>query len=68
MRRQLILILPILAAVLSSLAFVVANLVIAQNVTGNETMMMTNMTNTTFGGNMAGDMSNASSMMMTNSS
>jgi hypothetical protein len=68
MRRQLILILPILAAVLSSLSFVLENLVIAQNVTGNETMMMTNMTNTTMGGNMAGDMSNTSSMMMTNSS
>jgi hypothetical protein len=68
MRRQLILILPILAAELSSLEFLEANLVFAQNVTGNETMMMTNMTNTTMGGNMAGDMSNASSMMMTNSS
>jgi hypothetical protein len=59
MRRQLLLILPILAAVLSSLAFVVANLVSAQNMTGNETMMMTNTTNATMGGNMTRNMSNA---------
>jgi hypothetical protein len=68
MRGELLLILPILAAIISGLTFGAVNSVMAQNMTGNETLMMTNMTNATMGGNVIGEMSNAASMMMTNSS
>jgi hypothetical protein len=54
MRRELLLVLPILAAVLSVLPLGSLNSVAAQNMTGNESMMTTNMTNATMGGNVTG--------------
>jgi hypothetical protein len=68
MRTQLVLIIPLLAAMVSVLAVVGLNSVNAQmNIPESN---MTSGTNATMGGNMteAGNMTNASSPMMTNSS
>ena len=69
MRTQLVLIIPLLAAIVSVLAVVGLNSVNAQDMSIPETNM-TSATNATMGGNMTGtgNMTNASSPMMTNSS
>lgn len=51
MRREILLILPILATMLSVLAFGGLNSVTAKDMSGNETTMMSNITNATMGGN-----------------
>ena len=69
MRTQLVLIIPLLAAMVSVLAIVGLNSVNAQNMSIPESNM-TSGTNTTMDGNMtgAGNMTNSSTPMMTNSS
>jgi hypothetical protein len=69
MRTQLVLIIPLLAAMVSVLAVVGLNSVNAQSMSIPESNM-TSGTNATMCGNMtgAGNMTNASSPMMTNSS
>ena len=69
MKKQIALILPIVAA----LSILALNSVAAQNVSTPETNMSSagsNMTNTTMGGNTTGtgNMTNSSAPMMTNSS
>ena len=68
MRKQLVLIIPILAVMLSMLA-IGLNSANAQNMSTPETNM-TGGSNATIGGNMtsAGNMTNESTSMMTNSS
>jgi hypothetical protein len=69
MRTQLVLIIPLLAAMVSVLAVVGLNSVNAQSMSIPESNM-TSGTNATIGGNMtgAGNMTNESTSMMTNSS
>jgi len=69
MRKQLVLIIPILAAMIGMFAIVGLNSVNAQNMSTPETNM-TSMSNATMGGNMTGseNMTNSSSPMMSNSS
>jgi hypothetical protein len=70
MRKQLVLIIPILAAVIGMFAIVGLNSVYAQNMSTPETNI-TNMSNATMGGNMTiglENMTNSSSPMMSNSS
>jgi hypothetical protein len=69
MRTQLVLIIPLLAAMASVFAVVGLNSVLAQSISIPESNM-TSGTNATMCGNMtgAGNMTNASSPMMTNSS
>ena len=68
MRKQLVLIIPLLAAMIGMFAIVGLNSVNAQNVSAPETNMTGG--NATMGGNMTGseNMTNSSSPMMTNSS
>jgi hypothetical protein len=68
MRRQVVLILPVLVAVVS--LFAAIGVSSAQSMMGNETgSNMTSMSNATTGGNMTGleNMTNSSSPMMSNS-
>jgi hypothetical protein len=69
MRKQLVLVIPLLAAMIGMFAIVGLNSVNAQNMSTPETNM-TSMTNATVGGNMTGseNMTNTSSPMMSNSS
>ena len=66
MRKQLVLIIPILAAMLGMLAIVGLNSVNAQNMSTPETNM-TSMSNSTMGDDMTGseNITNSSSPMMT---
>jgi len=72
MRRQVVFILPVLAAVVSLLAAIGISSANAQTMMGNETgtnmTSATNMTNTTMGGTMTGleNMTNSSSPMVSN--
>ena len=72
MRRQVVFILTVLAAVLSLLAAIDISSANAQTMMGNETgtnmTSATNMTNTTMGGTMTGleNMTNSSSPMVSN--
>lgn len=69
MRRQVVFILPVLAAVISLFAAIGISSANAQTMMGNETgTNMTNMSNATMGGNMTGleNMTNSSSPMMAN--
>lgn len=72
MITKTLVILPILAALISGLAFFSLNPITAQNMSTPETNMTagTNMTNATMGGNVTGaiNMTNASAPTMTNSS
>lgn len=71
MRRQIVLIIPLLAAMVSVLAIVGLNSVNAQNMSIPETNMTagSDMTNATMGGNLTGsaNMTNSSTQMMSNS-
>jgi hypothetical protein len=69
MKKQLVLVIPLLAAMIGMFAIVGLNTVNAQNMSTPETNM-TSMSNSTMGGNMTGseNMTNSSSPMMTNSS
>ena len=67
MRKQLVLIVPILAAMIGMIATVGLNTANAQNMSTPETNM-TSMSNSTMGEDMTGNMTNSSSPMMTNSS
>ena len=70
MRRQVVFILPVLAAVVSLFAAIDVSLANAQSMMGNETgSNMTSISNATMGGNMTGleNMTNSSSPMMSNS-
>jgi len=69
MRTQLVLIVPLLAAIVSVVAVAGLNSINAQNMSIPESNM-TSLTNATIGGNMTGieNMTNASSPMMANSS
>ena len=67
MRTQLVLIIPILAAMIGMIAIVGLNSANAQNMSTPENNM-TGMSNSTMGGYMTGNMTNSSSPMMTNSS
>jgi hypothetical protein len=70
MRRQVVLILPVLVAVVSLFAAIGVSSANAQSMMGNETgSNMTSMSNVTTGGNMTGleNMTNSSSPMMSNS-
>ena len=69
MKKQSVLIIPLLAAVIGMFAIVGLNSVNAQNMSTPETNM-TSMSNATMGGNMTGseNMTNSSSPMMSNSS
>ena len=72
MRRQVVFILPVLAAVVSLFAAIGISSANAQTMMGNETgtnmTSATNMTNTTMGGTMTGleNMTNSSSPMVSN--
>ena len=67
MKKQLVLIIPLIAAMLGMFAIVGLNSVNAQNMSTPETNMTGG--NATMGGNMTeGNMTNSSSPMMTNSS
>ena len=72
MRRQLVLILPVLAAVVSLFAAIGVSSANAQTMMGNETgtnmTSTTDMSNATMGGNMTGleNMTNSSSPMVSN--
>jgi hypothetical protein len=69
MRRQVVFILPVLAAVISLFAAIGISSANAQTMMGNETgTNVTNMSNATMGGNMTGleNMRNSSSPMMAN--
>ncbi len=72
MRRQVVLILPVLAAVVSLFAAIGVSSANAQTMMGNETgtnmTSTTNMSNATMGGNMTGleNMTNSSSPMVSN--
>ncbi len=70
MRKQVVLILPVLAAVVSLFGAFGISSANAQVMMGNETgTNMTSMSNATMGGNMTGleNMTNSSSPMMSNS-
>jgi 3-oxoacyl-(acyl-carrier-protein) synthase len=70
MRRQVVLILPVLVAVVSLFAAIGVSSANAQSMMGNATgSNMTSMSNATTGGNMTGleNMTNSSSPMMSNS-
>ncbi len=67
MRKQLVLIIPLLAAMIGMLAIAGLNSVNAQNMSTPEANM-TSMSNSTMGEDMTGNMTNSSSPMMTNSS
>jgi hypothetical protein len=70
MRRQVVLILPVLVAVVSLFVAIGVSSANAQSMMGNETgSNMTSMSNATTGGNMTGleNMTNSSSPMMSNS-
>jgi hypothetical protein len=73
MRRQIVFILPVLAAVVSLFAAIGISSANAQTMMGNETgtnmTSATNMSNATMGGNMTGpeNMTNSSSPIMSNS-
>ena len=72
MRRQVVFILPVLAAMVSLFAAIGISSANAQTMMGNETgtnmTSATNMTNTTMGGTMTGleNMTNSSSPMVSN--
>ena len=70
MRRQVVIVLPVLVAVVSLFGAIGISSANAQTMMGNETgTNMTNMSNATMGGNMTGleNMTNSSSPMMSNS-
>ena len=67
MKKQLVLVIPLLAAMIGMFAIVGLNTVNAQNMSTPETNM-TSMSNSTMGEDMTGNMTNSSSPMMTNSS
>jgi hypothetical protein len=70
MKKQLVLVIPLLAAMIGMIAIVGLNTVNAQNMSTPETNI-TSMSNATMGGNMTiglENMTNSSSPMMTNSS
>ena len=67
MRKQLLLIIPVFAAMIGMIAIMGLNSVNAQNMSTPESNM-TSMSNSTMGEDMTGNMTNLSSQMTTNSS
>ena len=67
MRKQLLLIIPVFAAMIGMIAIMGLNSVNAQNMVPPESNM-TSMSNSTMGEDMTGNMTNLSSQMTTNSS